>query len=66
METRRPIPIPGVEDAALSSNHVMKAQWLDFSSKTEFFIPSYIDDYIIFPCVYRFDGSSERCFRECQ
>lgn len=60
-DSYRPIPIPGVEDAALSSNHVMKAQWLDSpDSKTaDFFIPQrYIDDYIIFPCVYRFDGSS--------
>jgi hypothetical protein len=55
----------GVEDAALSSNHVMKAQWLDSpDSKTaDFFIPQrYIDDYIIFPCVYRFDGSSWKDF----
>ncbi len=60
-DTCRLIPIPGVEDAALCSNHVMKAQWLDSPDlKTaDFFISQrYIDDYSVSPCVYRFDGSS--------
>ncbi len=55
----RAIPIPGAEDAALSSNHISNAQWLDSRNyKTaDFFISErYIDDYSVFPCVYRFDG----------
>ncbi|MFW6245254.1 MAG: hypothetical protein ACOC36_05145, partial [Fibrobacterota bacterium] len=58
----RTIPIPGVEDGAIRTNHISDARWLHKEAGlkgAELLIAKrYIDSYSVFPGVYRFDGSS--------
>jgi hypothetical protein len=56
------VNIPGVGDAAIRNNRVMKAHWLEHISKrqndgAELLVSKrYIDDYTLFPGVYTFNG----------